>query len=307
MLTGRSYDPPRPRRTPNPRTLALAVALVLSVTILAPVASMGGGGGEGGDGGSAASRSQRSWPPVTYPEGTRVEAARAFAAAAPGTVAFAVEDANGGVRGLDQDSQFSSASVSKVLLLAAELRRLARADEEVDEGTRALLDSMITISDNDAASGVYARVGDAGMEEVAAGAGMRSFEVTPGYWGGAQVTAADLARFFYDLDRNLPARYRAYGKRLLANVTSSQRWGIPAGASGDWRVYFKGGWRPTATTETSGPVTHQAALLVHRSGQRIAIAVLTDQSPGATSFGTLEGITTRLLAEDPSSRRWPAP
>jgi beta-lactamase class A len=304
MLTGRSYDPPRPRRTPSPGRLALAVALALSVTILVPVASMGGGGG---DGSSAASRSQRSWPPVTYPEGMRVEAARAFAAAAPGTVAFAVEDANGGVRGLDQDSQFSSASVSKVLLLAAELRRLARADEEVDEGTRALLDSMITISDNDAASGVYARVGDAGMEEIAAGAGMRSFEVTPGYWGGAQVTAADLARFFYDLDRNLPARYRAYGKRLLANVTSSQRWGIPAGASGDWRVYFKGGWRPTATIETSGPVTHQAALLVHRSGQRIAIAVLTDQSPGATSFATLEGITTRLLAEDPSTRRWPAP
>ena len=145
MLTGRSYDPPRPRRTPSPRTLALAVALALSVTILAPVAAMRGGGGEGGDGGSAASRSQRSWPPVTYPEGTRVEAARAFAAAAPGTVAFAVEDANGAVRGLDQDSQFSSASVSKALLLAAELRRLRDAERSRStRRTRALLDSMIT-------------------------------------------------------------------------------------------------------------------------------------------------------------------
>ena len=136
---------------------------------------------------------------------------------------------------------------------------------------------------------------------------MGSFEVTPGYWGGAQVTAGDLARFFYDLDRNLPARYRDYGKRLLANVTSSQRWGIPAAAGDGWRVYFKGGWRPYETTETSGPVTHQGALLVHRSGQRIAIAILSDQSPGTTAYGTLEGITSRLLSDDPATLRWPAP
>ena len=244
---------------------------------------------------------------MPYPPGERVDAARAFAEAAPGTVSFAVKDAQRGVRGLDPDAQFSSASVSKALLLAAELRRLARADEPLDGGTRSLLDSMITVSDNDAASAVYARVGDAAMQEVATAAGMRDFEVTPGYWGGAQVTAGDLAGFFYELDRNLPARFRAYGKRLLASVTSSQRWGIPAGAGGDWRVYFKGGWRPPATTETSGPVTHQAALLVHRSGQRVAIAVLSDQSPGTSSFGTLEGITARLLAEDPRTRRWPAP
>ena len=290
--------------------MAVAGALALVVIAAAPSASMGGGDAEEGDssaGKLAKPDAERTWPPVPYPSGKRVDAARAFAEAAPGTVAFAVEDANGAVRGLDPDLQFSSASVSKALLLAAELRRLARGDEPLDEGTRSLLDSMITYSDNDSASAVYARVGDGGMEEVAAGAGMGSFEVTPGYWGGAQVTAGDLARFFFDLDRNLPARYRAYGKRLLANVTSSQRWGIPAGAGDDWRVYFKGGWRPYETSETSGPVTHQAALLVHRSGQRIAIAVLSDQSPGTTSYGTLEGITTRLLGEDPSRRRWPAP
>lgn len=281
--------------------MALAAALTMSLSGLALAGPGSGGHDPSGPG------SERSWPPVPYPSGKRVDAARAFAEAAAGTVAFAVMDANGGVRGLDPEALFSSASVSKALLLAAELRRLARADEPLDGGTRSLLDSMITISDNDAAGAIYARVGDGAIQEVATAAGMRDFEVTPGYWGGAQVTAADLARFFFDLDRNLVARYRAYGKRLLANVTSSQRWGIPAGAGGDWRVYFKGGWRPPATTETSGPVTHQAALLVHRSGQRLAIAVLTDQPPGTTSFGTLEGITTRLLADDPGSHRWPAP
>jgi beta-lactamase class A len=211
-----------------------------------------------------------------------------------------------GVRGLDEDRQFSSASVSKSLLLAAELRRVREEDESLDEGTRSLLEAMITYSDNDAASSVYSLVGDEGMERVAEDAGMRSFEVTPGYWGGAQVTAADLALFFAGLDRNLRGRHRDYAKGLLANITSTQRWGIPEAAGPEWRVYFKGGWRPPGTTENSGSVTHQAALLRHRTGRAIGLAVLTDLSPGETSYGVIEGITERLLADSPAPLRWPA-
>ena len=249
-----------------------------------------------------------SWPPDPYPAAKRVQAARGFAGRSSGTVAFAVIDGDGGVRGLDEDRQFSSASVSKVLLLAAELRRLRAAERALDEGTRSRLKAMITASDNDAAGSIYAEVGDEGMEQVAEHAGMTSFEVTPGYWGGAQVSAADLARFFFRLNRTLVGPHGRYARGLLAHVASSQRWGIPEAAGSEWRVYFKGGWRPPATEETSGPVTHQAALLRHRSGgRRVALAILTDQSPGTTSFGILEGITQRLLAKPPGPVRWPAP
>lgn len=233
-----------------------------------------------------------------------MSSAREFAAASAGTVAFAVIDADGGVRGFEENNQFSSASVSKALLLAAELRRLRAEGERLDEGTRSLLESMIRFSDNDAASSIYARVGDGGMDDVARRAGMDSFEVTPGYWGGAQVTAADLARFFYRLDENLAGPHRAYGLDLFATIASPQRWGIPAAAGREWRVYFKGGWRPSETEETSGPVTHQAALLRHRSDRIIAIAVLTDQAPGSSSYAILEEITRRLLAEPPAPLRW---
>ena len=231
--------------------------------------------------------------------------AQEFAAAAPGTVAFAVLDGEAGLRGFDEDRAFSSASVSKALLLAAELRQIG--DDEVDEGTRGLLESMIRFSDNDAASSVYAMVGDGGMADVAERAGMRSFEPTPGYWGGAQVTAADLARFFFRLRRAFPDRHRELGMRLLATITSAQRWGIPAAAPGRWKIYFKGGWRPAGTTETSGSVTHQAALLRDRDGRRLGLAILTDLAPGGTSYEVLEGITARLLEEPPRSRRWVAP
>jgi hypothetical protein len=247
----------------------------------------------------------RGWPPDPYPGRAAVDKARAFAAGAPGTVAFAVIDADRGLRGHDQDRAYSSASVSKALLLAAELR--SARDDGVDSETRSLLEAMIRFSDNDAARSIYARVGDAGMSEIAERTGMRDFEPIPGYWGGAQVTAADLARFFFRLHRALPPRHRRFGERLLATVTAPQRWGIPAAAPGRWTVYFKGGWRPTATEETSGPVTHQAALLRDRSGRRVAIAILTDLEPGGTSYEVLEGITERLLARSPAPRSWVAP
>ncbi|MGH2983745.1 MAG: serine hydrolase, partial [Solirubrobacterales bacterium] len=228
---------------------------------------------------SMADRPVATWPRVTYPSSRAVREAQRFAAGW-GDVSFAVVDAGGGLRGYEADRHYSSASASKALLLAAELRRLKDEGEPLDSTTKALLESMITYSDNDAGSGVYARVGDPGLEEVAERAGMRDFEVDPGFWGGAQITAADMARFYYRLERNLVGRYRDYGMALLASITSTQRWGIPTAAGGGWRVWFKGGWRPSGEEGTTGAVTHQAALLVHRSGQRLALAVLSNEAPG---------------------------
>jgi CubicO group peptidase (beta-lactamase class C family) len=280
-------------------TRARGAAALAATLLILVVAGPAGSASEQRRAGSA-------WPRIAYPSRERVEQAEAYASTRAGIVSFAVLDRVGGVRGLDPDTQFSSASVSKALILAAELRRLRDEDEELDDSTRSVLESMIAYSDNDAAGAIYARVGDTGMAAAAERAGMRSFEVTPGYWGGAQVTAGDLARFFAGLDRNLAGPYHDFGKGLFAGITSTQRWGIPAAVGGSWGVYFKGGWRPLETEETSGPVTHQAALLEHRDGTRIAIAVLSDQPPGGESYETIEGITRRLLAVPPSPvpSRW---
>jgi hypothetical protein len=251
-------------------------------------------------GGHTAAR--RAWPRLSYPAGQAIRRARAFAAAR-GDVSFALIDASLGLRGFDPDRLYSSASVSKALLLAAELGRLQRADLPLDPATKALLAPMITYSDNRAADAIYARVGDAGLVDVARRAGMESFAATPGFWGGAQVTAADLARFFYRLDANLPGRYRAYAKLLLGRITPVERWGIPEAIGRGWSIWFKGGWRPAGEADTSGPVTHQAALLVHRNGERLALAVLSDEPPGAgAGFDAIEGVAERLLAEPPPRR-----
>jgi beta-lactamase class A len=254
------------------------------------------------------SSGHKVWPRAVYPPPGAVRRAQRFAAAR-GDVSFAVMDRSLGLRGYDLDRQYSSASASKALLLAAELRRLDREGLALSSETKALLEPMIISSDNRAADAVYAQVGDEGLEEVAERAGMSDFEPTPGFWGGDQITAADMARFFYRLDANLPGPHRAYAKRLLARITPVERWGIPEAVGGGWSVWFKGGWRPPGGEQNSGPVTHQAALLEHRRGEHLALAVLTNEAPwGGGGFEAIEGVARRLLATPPPYRGgWIAP
>ena len=143
---------------------------------------------------------------------------------------------------------------------------------------------MITISDNGAADTIYNRVGDAGLNAAAKRAGMTQFTVA-GYWGNAQIAAGDMARFFGDLDRQFPRRFREYAKGLLGSITESQRWGVPAVAGDRWAVRIKGGWLPDHA------LVHQAAELREREGARsLAIVVLTDEQPSFTyGVETVEG------------------
>jgi beta-lactamase class A len=234
-------------------------------------------------GGSAGSR--RPTPTVSA-----MRKAWKFARRRGGQVSFAVVDTAGRIRTRDGGRLYVSASVVKAMLLVAELRRLHQERLPLDPATAELLEAMITYSDNDAADSIYARVGDPGLLAVADAARMRRFTVA-GYWGNAQVTAADLAHLFSRLRALLPRPYRRIGLGLLASVIPGQRWGLPRAARGSWTVYFKGGWRATER----GELVHQAAWL--KDGHReLAIAVLTDAQPSQLhAIHTVRGIADRLL------------
>lgn len=236
----------------------------------------------------AAGREEPVWPV----EGARARA-RDIARQRGGLVSFAAIGPAGRTLGYEEDRRYVSASVVKAMLLVAELRRLRREDLPLDEVTANLLRAMITYSDNEAADAIYYRVGDAGLHEVAARAGMDRFEIS-GYWANAQLTAADMARFMWRLEELLDLPGGDVGSAALAGIVESQRWGLPEALPRDARIRFKGGWRSTEL----GQLVHQAGL-VEVKGRRYALAVMTDAQPSMEhATGTIRLIGEQLLRSD---------
>jgi hypothetical protein len=227
--------------------------------------------------------------PPKIPSAAALDRARDYAQGRSGVSSFAVVNTDGKLRGRRVNRRYPAASTVKAMLLAAEVKRLRNSP--IDGTTDSLLTAMITVSDNEAADAIYARVGDAGLFEIADRAGMTRFTVA-GYWGNAQVAAGDLARFFGDLDRVFVKRHREYAKGLLGSITESQRWGIPTAAGDKWAVRFKGGWLPDHA------LAHQAAELRERHGPReLSIAVLTDDMPSFDyATDTVRDVADRLLS-----------
>lgn len=236
--------------------------------------------------------------PQRLPTAAAVRHAWRFARERGGQVSFAVVDSEGTLRGRAERRRYVSASVVKAMLLAAEVRRLRRASQALDDGTAATLRAMITYSDNAAADSIYSRVGDAGLYAVARRARMEGFTVD-GYWANAQITAEDMARLFASLDVQMAGPNRVFALGLLGSVIPEQRWGIPAAVGGRWAVRFKGGWRATEL----GALVHQVAEL--RDGDtRLALAILTDgQASQDYAIETVSGIAARLLGSSEPTER----
>jgi hypothetical protein len=244
-------------------------------------------------GASAASATTTSATPATlvvrqaFPAPAAIAAATKWLRARIGVTAFAVVDSRGVLHGYDPDEQFVTASVVKAMLLVAYLRTYAT----LSDSAAAELTEMIEISDNNDAFEMYSILGSQGMYAVAAAAGMTRFSVADD-WTYAEITPADQARFFYEMDRLIPARYDAFARHLLSHVAAYESWGIPAVARpAGWTVFFKGGWRGTVR----GQLVHQVARL-ERHGQTISIAVMTDGDPDMDyGIATIRGVTSRLL------------
>jgi hypothetical protein len=232
--------------------------------------------------GAGATVSASTWQP-------HVNAAIAYAHTRAGEVSFAVrtEQRQWGWR---VTRTVPSASVLKAMLLVAYLDDPRVRDRPLRSSDHRLIDPMIERSDNEAATSVLAFVGASGVDGVARRAGMREFSLDPTIWGLSRIDAADQARFFLHIDREVVPRHRAAAMHLLASVVPSQRWGIGQIRLPGWQLYFKGGWGAG-----TGEVEHQVVLLRH-GAVRVSLAVLITDSPSHEyAKQTLQGLFARLL------------
>jgi hypothetical protein len=236
--------------------------------------------------------SGRGWLPNGFPFPRSVAAASAYLAHRAGRTAFAVIDSEGRMSGVHMHWTFVSASVVKAMLLVAYLRRLdALGQHDVDATSNSFLYPMINVSDNSAATHTWSIVGDSGLYGVARAAGMTDFSIV-GIWANAQISAADQARFFFEMDSLIPREFVGYARRLLSTIAGYESWGIPAVARPfGYTVFFKGGWRGTVL----GQLVHQVGRL-EGHGRTFSIAVMTDGNPSmGYGIDTIQGVTRALL------------
>jgi Beta-lactamase enzyme family len=228
----------------------------------------------------AAAEAKPHWHP-------HVAAARHYAQERAGEVAFATIDQRGRFRGYRVRDTAPTASVIKVMLMTALLRK--RGDHPLSRSDRRLLAPMIRRSDNYAATTVRYMVGGRRLYRLARVAGMRDFRLSP-IWGLSRSSPRDQVRFMYHLMRYIPGRHRAFARYLLSHVIDWQRWGIARVVPPHWKLFLKGGWG-----SGTGLVDHQVALLKHRR-KRIALAIFTELQPDhAYGKRTLRGVAARLL------------
>ena len=218
-----------------------------------------------------------------------IHSAKRYAMRRAGDVSFAVIDLAGRMRSFHARGTAPTASVIKVMFLAAYLRQASVRHRGLRPADRSLLDPMIRRSDSVAATRVRDIVGRNAIERLARDAGMRDFSYEQ-VWGLSRTSARDQVRFMYHLGRYIPRRHRRYARHLLSSIVPSQRWGIAEVEPKGWKLYFKGGWG-----SGTGRVDHQVAFL-EEHGRRIAVAILTEFDP-SHSYGkrTLKGVAGRLL------------
>jgi Beta-lactamase enzyme family len=230
--------------------------------------------------------------PPGFPGPPAVARATAYLDGRIGRAAFAIVDSEGRLSGVNARRTFVSASVVKAMLLVAYLRRLNDIGQhQVDAYSNSFLYPMIHVSDNSAATQCWSIVGESGVYAVARAAGMTDFSIF-GFWANAQISAADQARFFFEMDSLIPREFVGYARFLLSSIAGYESWGIPAVAGPQgYEVFFKGGWRTTGL----GQLVHQVARL-EGHGRRFAIAVMTDGDP-TMQYGieTIQGVTAALL------------
>jgi beta-lactamase class A len=274
------------------RGLIAAVSLVV-LALLGPAAALLPGAAAGATTVSGVSCTSSSHPSLAAKMARDIAAARRGRISA---VAVGVDDpALGLTCWLNSTTHFDSASVVKATILGALLRKAQEQHRYLTSTEARWARSMITLSDNGAASALWNDVGRTALQHFLNLAQMTHTYLGPGgYWGLTQITAHDetlLVQLLLHPGSVLSTASRNYELGLMASVVSYERWGIPAGAPTSLTVHVKNGWLPRAT---HGWRIHSIGGFTGR-GVSYSIVVLTQDNP-TMDYGivTIEGIARAI-------------
>ncbi|MCW2671992.1 MAG: hypothetical protein JWP14_581 [Frankiales bacterium] len=194
---------------------------------------------------------------------------------------------------------YASASIVKLNILETLMWQRQQRGLWLTATQEHLARVMITRSDNDAASDLWAMVGrSAGVKAYDRLIGMTSTTFDPGgAWGLTRTTSTDqvtLLRAVTFGPGPLSSRARLFIRGLMVSVVASQAWGVSAGVPTGPYVELKNGWLPLAT---GGWRVHSIGH-VRTQGRNYDIAVLSMNNPSkAYGIATIE-LLSRTVYRD---------
>lgn len=212
---------------------------------------------------------------------------------------------------------FYAASVVKVTILAALLRKTEEQHRYLTSREAAQARLMITRSDNAAATALWNDVGYHFMQHFLNLAGMRQTELNHA-WGLTRITARNetlLLNLLSTPNTVLDKPSRSYALNLMANVIASQRWGVPAGAPADVTVHVKNGWLPypgrvweinSIGTFTATHRTYMIAMLTY-GNPSMAYGVNTIENAALVIHALLNPGTEASVPRSAPNRSWGTP
>jgi beta-lactamase class A len=233
-------------------SVGLVALLVLAGCLTfgrAPVAHIVGGSGAPGASAVTASGSSQS---IGFDANTVVKAAlsaelTAYIKGRGGNAAVSVLDrTTGAAVAINANRTFQTASIVKFDILATRLYQHQRSKTSMSSSEKSLAFKMITQSDNNAATALFALDGRAGgMTTANRVFGLKSTHVASA-WGLTHTTPADQIRLLtsvMDPTGPITQANRDYLLSLMSKVEPDQRWGVPAAATTTATgVYNKNGW-----------------------------------------------------------------
>lgn len=184
---------------------------------------------------------------------------------------------------LHSNEHFIAASVIKVTIISALLLKIG-GPSHLTADQRSLAWSMITESDDNAATALWNEVGIPGMQAFLNKAGMRH-TVLNDAWGLTKLTAHDEMILLHVLTNanNVLGKYsRRYVLGLMASVVSSQRWGVSADAPPEVTVHIKNGWLPYPDSNLSGSDWHVNSIGAF-TGNGIGYQIVVLTAPSSAS------------------------
>jgi beta-lactamase class A len=253
---------------------------------------------------------RQSEPPPPAAQQNLTAAVAPVIAQSGDNVAVAVDDlSTDTTAAYDGSTEFVTASIVKVDILATLLYQLQQAGQSLTAAEQYLATTMIENSDNDAASDLYTDVGGSGaIDDANQVFGLTQTTVgSDGYWGLTTTTAADqieLLRTVFTSPSPLSAGSQNYIKGLMSQVESDQQWGIPAAADPGTPFLVKNGWLPNPTLweiNSIGEVVHD--------GQLLLIAVLSagnaSEQAGISLVQAVATQAAQALTGTQSQVSWP--